>query len=388
MNYNNIYYMKKNIFILLAAGIGERFDKKVAKQFIKIGNFNPIELIINEIILNKNIDLIIIVYNKNHKKRLKKILSRYKKNNIRIVEGGKYRQESSYKALQKLKSIKPINVIIHDACRPNIRNKQINKIINLLKKYDGCAPVIKNVDLARIKKNNKMIEYKSTIFLTQTPQGFKYKNIFSAHKRFKFQNSKDDIEIINNDKNKIKFIEGYKDNIKITYKRDIDFFMKKNNKNIKYGIGYDIHKFNFLSKKKLKLCGVKIKYFPLESYSDGDVGYHAVCDSIFGALGIGDIGKIFKNTDIKWKNANSKIFLQYALNKINQFNAKIINIDINFICEKPNISHYSKKMRQNIAKILKINISQINIKATTNEKISFIGEGKAIAAESITSICI
>ena len=85
MNYNNIYYMKKNIFILLAAGIGERFDKKVAKQFIKIGNFNPIELIINEIILNKNIDLIIIVYNKNHKKRLKKILSRYKKNYSKIL---------------------------------------------------------------------------------------------------------------------------------------------------------------------------------------------------------------------------------------------------------------------------------------------------------------
>ena len=123
-----------------------------------------------------------------------------------------------------------------------------------------------------IKRNNKMIEYKSPIFLTQTPQGFKYKNIFLAHKIFKFQNSKDDIEIINNGTNKIKFIEGYKDNIKLTYKRDIDFFMKKNNKNIKYGIGYDIHKFNFLSKKKLKLCGVKIKYFPLESYSDGDVG--------------------------------------------------------------------------------------------------------------------
>ena len=146
--------------------------------------------------------------------------------------------------------------------------------------------------------------------------------------------------------------------------------------------------FDFLSKSKLKLCGVRINYFPLKSYSDGDVGYHAICDSIFGALGIGDIGKIFKNNNIKWKNANSKIFLKYAKNKINQYKAKIINIDVNFICEKPTILFYSKKMKLNISKILEINYSQINIKATTNEKIGFIGRGKGIAAESIVSLSI
>jgi len=123
MNYNNIYYMKKNVFILLAAGIGKRFNKKIPKQFIKLGNFNSIELIINKIILNEKIDLILVVYNKNHKNKLKKILSKYKKNKIQTVEGGNNRQESAYKSLLKLKNIKPINVIIHDDCRPSIKNK-------------------------------------------------------------------------------------------------------------------------------------------------------------------------------------------------------------------------------------------------------------------------
>jgi len=380
--------MKKNVFILLAAGIGKRFNNKSAKQFVKIENFNSIELIINKLILNRKIDLILIVYNKKHKNELKKSLNKYKTNKIKIVEGGKYRQESAYKALIKLKIIKPNNVIIHDACRPNIKNQEINKIINYLKKYDACAPIIKNVDLARIKRNNRMIECKSEIFLTQTPQGFNYKKILSAHNNYKFLNSKDDIELINDNNHKIKFIDGYRDNIKITYKKDIDFFKTTKNKIIKYGIGYDIHEFDFLSKSKLKLCGVRINYFPLKSYSDGDVGYHAICDSIFGALGIGDIGKIFKNNNIKWKNANSKIFLKYAKNKINQYKAKIINIDVNFICEKPTILFYSKKMKLNISKILEINYSQINIKATTNEKIGFIGKGKGIAAESIVSLSI
>ena len=124
----------------------------------------------------------------------------------------------------------------------------------------------------------------------------------------------------------------------------------------------------------------------MKGHSDADVGYHALCDSIFGALGLGDIGRIFKNNDLKWKNANSKIFLKYAKRKIDEYNAKIVNIDMNFICEKPKISKYSEKMKTNISAILFINKSQINIKATTNEKISFIGKGEAIAAESIISL--
>ena len=378
--------MKKNTFIILAAGLGKRFSNKLPKQFIKIGKFNSIEHILNEITHNEKINSIVIVYNKKNITNINEILLKYKKSKIKKIEGGINRQESSYKALKAIYKDNPKKIIIHDACRPYIKNFDINKILSLLNKFDGCSPIIKNVDLVRIKINNKLSENNSDIFLTQTPQGFRYKKLLLAHKNYKFTNSRDDIELINNDKHKIKFIEGNKKNIKITYKKDIDFFEILKNKKIKYGIGYDIHKFNFISKKKLKLCGVKINYFSLIGHSDADVGYHAICDSIFGALGIGDIGRIFKNTDSKWKNANSEIFLKFAKNKIDEFNTSIINIDINFICEKPNIAKYSNKMKLNIARVLKIKTSQINIKATTNEKIGFIGEGKGIAAESIISL--
>ena len=180
-------------------------------------------------------------------------------------------------------------------CRPLIRNFQINSIIKFLDKYDACVPLISNVDLARFKRGNKLIEFNSKIFLTQTPQGFNYKKILKANINHPFLNAKDDFELINkNNNNSIKYIRGDRRNIKITYKDDLNFFNFINQKNIKYGIGYDIHAFNRYSKRRLKLCGVKIKYYPLIGHSDADVGYHAICDSIFGALGIGDIGKIFK----------------------------------------------------------------------------------------------
>tara|TARA_Y100000590_G_scaffold182320_1_gene207827 strand:- start:321 stop:1454 length:1134 start_codon:yes stop_codon:yes gene_type:complete len=375
--------MGKNIFIILAGGQGKRFNNKLPKQYINIGKYNSIELIINEIVKNNKIDNIVIACTDKYSKKLKKIIKNYKKNNIIFVKSGKTRQDSSYLALKKIKSLNPKYVLIHDASRPNIKNESINKILKHLKKYDGSAPLIKNVDLIRKKINNKYIEEYSDTYSTQTPQGFKYKKIINAYKNNINKKFKDDISLMNNKHYIINFFEGEKDNIKITYKKDIKYLNYKTNK---YGIGYDIHKFDFKSKKKLKLCGVKINYYPLIGHSDADVGYHALCDSIFGALGLGDIGMLFPNNESRWKNINSSYFLKFAKSKINEINAEIINIDINFICENPNISLYSNKMKENIAKILKINKKIINIKATTNEKISFIGKNEGIASESIISI--
>ena len=134
------------------------------------------------------------------------------------------------------------------------------------------------------------------------------------------------------------------------------------------------------------MCGVKILHPPLIGHSDADVGYHAICDSILGALSMRDIGYYFKNTQKKWKNANSKIFLSYCKKILQEKSFYIVNLDINFICEKPIISKYNLKMKKNIARLLSIPSNIISIKATTNEKIGFIGDGQGVAAEAIVQI--
>ena len=121
-------------------------------------------------------------------------------------------------------------------------------------------------------------------------------------------------------------------------------------------------------------------------HSDADVGIHAICDSIFGALSMKDIGFYFRNNDPKLKNTDSKRFLKFCKKKLIEENYYIVNLDINFICEKPNLIKYKSKMINNIAKILSIPANIISIKATTNEKIGFIGDNQGIASESIVQI--
>ena len=154
---------------------------------------------------------------------------------------------------------------------------------------------------------------------------------------------------------------------------------------IKTGIGYDVHKLALDS--KLILGGVEIpSEFGSVGHSDGDVLIHAIVDSILGASSLGDIGQLFSTSDSKWKNANSMIFLQLTVEKVQLAGFKINHIDSVIILQEPKLSAYINKMRSNISDIIKIDISQISIKATTTDYMGYIGKGKAIAAQAIATL--
>ena len=376
----------KNSLILLAGGIGKRLGNKVPKQFVKFGNTSLIEYFLAH--LDKSIfnNIIIAVSNKNRKKYLNSLKKQFPQHQIVFTLAGKSRQESSNNALKKLKINNPTNVLIHDSARPIVSNKLMLKIIKSLEKNVAAIPFIFHFDLIKIKSQKKIKLKNNHILHIQTPQGFKYKDILEAHDQTSLINTKDDSILIEENGKKIKFIKGEISNLKITTKDDVEYFNKIKIKEYRSGIGYDIHKIDFQSNKKLKLCGVKINHPPLIGHSDADVGFHAVCDSILGALSMKDIGHFFSNKNSKWKNANSKKFIEFCAKHLREKYFRIINLDINFICERPNISKVSSKMKKNLSLLLNISSNQISIKATTNEKISFIGKGEGIAAESIVQI--
>ena len=154
---------------------------------------------------------------------------------------------------------------------------------------------------------------------------------------------------------------------------------------IKTGIGYDVHKLDLDS--KLILGGVEIpSEFGSVGYSDGDVLIHAIVDSILGACSLGDIGQLFSSSDSKWKNANSMIFLQLTVEKVQLAGFKINHIDSVIILQEPKLSAYINKMRSNISDTIKVDMSQISIKATTTDYMGYIGKGKAIAAQAIATL--
>lgn len=369
----------KNALIILAGGVGNRFDKKLPKQFYEINGENLIEFFLNHIDCS-NFDIILIVHKKIHTNYFKSIKKNISSVKFLSAKSGKTRQLSCLNGLKKIKNYNPENVLIHDAARPFSSNKLVIKILKQLEKKYSAIPFISSPDkkIVSNKSFNKEIKF------IQTPQGFKFKTIYEAYKSSNSTNAKDDSELIS--KKEINFIKGEQFNIKITYKNDLNYFKLFSKPIFKYGIGYDIHRIDLKKNTGLKLCGLKIDYNKLIGHSDADVGLHAICDSIFGALSMKDIGYYFSNSNPKWKNKNSVYFLKFAKEKLLHKKYYIVNLDVNFICEKPNINKYRKKMIENLSSILRIPQKIISIKATSNEKIGFIGDGLGIAAESIVQI--
>jgi len=155
--------------------------------------------------------------------------------------------------------------------------------------------------------------------------------------------------------------------------------------NFRVGIGYDVHK--FASDRKLFLGGIEIPSEKgLEGHSDADVLLHSICDALLGAASLGDIGKHFPNTDEKFKNISSLVLLEKVNELISSNGYLIGNIDATVLAEKPKLFPYIHQMKNKIAETLNLSVDQISIKATTNEKIGFIGREEGIAAISVALI--
>jgi 2-C-methyl-D-erythritol 2,4-cyclodiphosphate synthase len=153
------------------------------------------------------------------------------------------------------------------------------------------------------------------------------------------------------------------------------------------GIGYDVHRLQ--EGRKLYLGGVEIPHpRGLEGHSDADVLMHAICDAILGALGEGDIGHFFPNSDPRWRGVRSKIFLQEAARQVAFHDGKIVNIDATLIAQEPKIAPYIAAMKENVAIALSLNVRRVGIKATTNELLGFVGRSEGIAAMAVASVAM
>ena len=372
--------------IILAGGNSHRFKSNIGKPYQKIAGKSLIEINIIKALQFKQIKKIILVYNKKDSKLVKNL----KLKNIQLVVGGINRQQSTFFALKYLSKQKNISkVLIHDVARPNFSLKLFSSILKNMKDARAVIPKIEIQDAIKQVIDSSKEEYilgkkRDNLFLTQTPQAFNLKEIYNLHKNNSAKYKDDDISLYM-DLNKVKFIEGEKNNFKIT---DISDF--KNLKNIyksklNVGIGFDVHR--LVPKRKLYLAGLRIKSkLGTLGHSDGDPVLHSVIDAILGACKMGDIGQMFSDKSKKFKNIRSTILLQKVIVQIQSKGYFINNIDINIITQTPKVKNYKKKMINNIAKLCEISNEQINIKGKTTEKLGVIGKEKAIACEVIASV--
>lgn len=154
---------------------------------------------------------------------------------------------------------------------------------------------------------------------------------------------------------------------------------------MRVGQGYDVHR--LVEGRELYLCGEKIEYEKgLLGHSDADVALHALCDALLGAAALGDIGKHFPDTDPEYKGISSMLLLERVCNLLKEKGYKLVNADVTIIAQKPKLLPFIPKMRENVARALKVSVDDINIKATTTEKLGFEGRGEGISAMAVVLI--
>ncbi len=151
---------------------------------------------------------------------------------------------------------------------------------------------------------------------------------------------------------------------------------------IRIGYGFDVHAFG--QERPLIICGVAVPYHTgFIAHSDGDVGLHALTDALLGAVALGDIGKLFPDTDMQFKDIDSRILLREAFRQVKEKGYKIGNVDVTIIAQAPKMRPHIDSMRAVIAQDLECDIEQVNVKATTTEKLGFTGRSEGIATEAV-----
>ena len=154
---------------------------------------------------------------------------------------------------------------------------------------------------------------------------------------------------------------------------------------IRIGQGFDVHAFT--EGDFVTLGGVKIPHtHGVLAHSDGDVMLHALCDALLGAAALGDIGMHFPDTDPRWRGADSRAFVRHVRELLSKQNFTIVNVDVTVLAEAPRLGKHREAMRNNIAQDLALDVTRVNIKATTTEKLGFIGRGEGLACQAVALI--
>ena len=226
------------------------------------------------------------------------------------------------------------------------------------------------------------------LFRAQTPQAFHFPLLLALHRQAP-DGATDDAAILEAAGHAVALVAGDEDNIKLTCAEDLVRLERVIIPHLspRVGTGFDVHAME--AGRKLILCGVDVPHdVGLSGHSDADVGIHALCDAIYGALAEGDIGRHFPPSEAAWKDADSARFLRHAAGRIAARGGMLANADVTLICEQPKITPHAGAMMARLAELLGVGVDRISVKATTTERLGFTGRMEGIAAQAVATILL
>ncbi len=314
-----------------------------------------------------------------------------------IVLGGNSRQESTHHAVNRAKLDGFDAILLHDAARPFVTPEVIERVLAGLGTGKSCAPAIPLSDtVKRVLPEGDYEQVsdtpaRATLRAVQTPQGVIVNDYLQAIAHDSTEGT-DDLSVLERAGFATFLVTGDPANFKLTTPADLQRLSERANPKrttamVRTGFGYDVHRFSDDPERTLFLGGLD---FPgaqaLDGHSDADVILHALTDAILGALALGDIGQHFPNTDPQWAGASSDRFLIHACKLASQKGWTISNLDIAVVAEKPKIMRRAEEMRARIAGLCGVEIDQVSVKATTNERMGFVGREEGIAATAVATL--
>lgn len=311
------------------------------------------------------------------------------------VEGGATRQQSVRAGLEALEGHQPARVLVHDGARPVIPPGTIAALLDALAHHDGAIPAVPVADTLKRAAAGIIAATvpRDGLYRAQTPQAFRFPLLLALHRRWASQPDSppatDDAALLEAAGHDVALVAGDEDNIKLTYKEDLVRLDRILSARLlpRVGTGYDVHV--LAPGRKLILCGIEVAHDRgLTGHSDADVGIHALCDAIYGALAEGDIGRHFPPTDALWRDADSARFLRHAALRIAARGGRLQNADVTLICEQPKITPHAPRMIARLADLLGVEPARISVKATTSERLGFTGRMEGIAAQAVATLLL
>lgn len=373
-----MYNGKKVTAIIGAAGSGSRMGGPLPKQYMKMGGRTILEHALIPFETSNYVDNILVIAGQDFVTLCEGICSGFFKVK-KVLIGGATRQDSVYQGIKTLEDGQL--VLIHDAVRPYVSEILIHDVLKDADEAGAAVPAVPSKDTVRQKihkgSQSSITLDRDLLYQVQTPQAFRTERVKEAYWKAKEDGylGTDDASLVERLGYPVILSEGSYDNIKITTREDLPMEMR-------IGTGFDVHR--LVEGRPLVLGGVIIPYEKgLLGHSDADVMIHAFMDAMLGAAGLGDIGVHFPDSDPAYKGISSMKLLEQVNLRLNQAGYMLSNGDITIIAQKPKLAEYLPTMRKNIAEVLEIAESQINVKATTTEKLGFTGRGEGIAAEAV-----
>ncbi len=384
--------------VMVAAGRGERAGASAngPKQYRLIGGRPVIAHALSAFLADPGCAEVVVVIHPDDAALFAGAASAFADDRrLASVFGGATRQMSSLAGLMALRSDAEF-VLIHDAVRPFVTGEIIDGVVSALAAGSEAAlsAVAVNDTLKRGDADGFVFETvsRASLFAAQTPQGFRLACIRAAHLKAVAEERHDftdDCAIAEWAGHKVTLTLGRAGNVKLTTLEDIAMADSKLHADflpdIRTGNGYDVHRLE--AGDHVTLCGVRIPHtLGLNGHSDADVALHALTDALLATCGAGDIGDHFPPSDPQWRGAASSIFLDHAARIVRAAGGTIMNADVSLIAEEPKIGPHRQLMRETLAGILDIALERCSVKATTNEKIGFVGRNEGIAAIATATV--